>query len=91
MPTKCPFIKKLSASGTLTDNRSGYVRGLLRSNGRSVLNVKVAVHVAVILRAQRRIQIIDAELQVVVASLVREEPREHVVGAIRNIEPAVGA
>ena len=50
-----------------------------------------AVQVAEVLIAQRRIQIVDAELQVVIAALAGHEPREHVVCAVRDVEPAVGA
>jgi hypothetical protein len=42
------------------------------------------------LDAQRGIEVVHAELQVVIAGLVGHEPGEHVVGAVGHVEPAIG-
>ena len=55
------------------------------------LNVNVPFCVAEVLGAQRRVEVVDPELQVVIAALAGEEPREHVVGAVGDVETAIGA
>ena len=64
---------------------------MLRSKGTSTFIVKVPFWLPKSCIAQRRVQIVDPELHVVVAALAGEEPGKHVVGAVGDVETAIGA
>ena len=71
MPMKWPFIRKFTGPGTRTDSRSGIRARIVAIEVRVGREDERAVLITVVFRSKRRVQVAQAELQIVVAALAR--------------------